>query len=76
LSLREGGGLVEEGEFCRRQGGGGTGEIFLKWGIELNREFSTEESQEVLKEIFKVLRHQGNANQNNSEVPSYTHQNG
>jgi hypothetical protein len=25
---------------------------------------------------FKVLSHQGSANQNNSEIPSYTHQNG
>ena len=31
---------------------------------------------EALKEMFKVLSHQGNTNQNNSEVPSYTGQNG
>ena len=34
------------------------------------------DGQEALKELFKVLTHQENANQNNSEVPSYTHQNG
>ena len=31
--------------------------------------------QEVLKEMFKVLIHQGNANQNNSVLPSYDTQN-
>jgi hypothetical protein len=34
------------------------------------------DGQEALKELFKVLTHQENANQNNSEVPYYTHQNG
>jgi hypothetical protein len=28
-----------------------------------------------LKEMFKVLSHQGYANQNNLEIPSYTNQN-
>jgi hypothetical protein len=32
--------------------------------------------REAIKEIFKVLGHQGSTSQNNSEVPSYTHQNG
>jgi hypothetical protein len=31
--------------------------------------------QESLKEIFKIQSHQGNVNQNNSEIPSYTHHN-
>jgi hypothetical protein len=31
-------------------------------------------NQEALKEIFKVLSHQGNANQN-PEIPPYTNQN-
>jgi hypothetical protein len=39
----------------------------------LNRGISN--GWEALKEMFKVLGHQGNANQNNSEVPSYTDQN-
>ena len=40
----------------------------------LKREISN--GQEALKEMFKVLSHQGNANQNDPEIPSYTHQNG
>jgi hypothetical protein len=32
--------------------------------------------QEALKESFKALSHQENANQNDSEIPPYTHQNG
>jgi hypothetical protein len=32
--------------------------------------------QEALNEMFEVLSHQGNTNQNNSEVPSFAHQNG
>ena len=31
---------------------------------------------EVLKEMFKVLSHQGNANQNDPEIPPHTNQNG
>jgi hypothetical protein len=31
--------------------------------------------REALKEMFQVLSHQGNANQNNPEIP-YTNQNG
>ena len=33
-------------------------------------------SLEVLKEIFKILCHQRNANQNNSEIPPHSNQNG
>ena len=40
----------------------------------LKREISN--GQEALKEMFKVLSHQGNANQNDPEIPSYTNQNG
>ena len=40
----------------------------------LKREISN--GQEALKEMVKVLSDQGNANQNNSEIPSYTYQNG
>ena len=50
-----------------------------KWGIELNREFSTEEVQmgkKTLKVKLNFLSDQGNANQNNFEIPSYTCQNG
>jgi hypothetical protein len=32
--------------------------------------------REALKEMFKVLSHQGNVNQNNLEMPLYTNQNG
>jgi hypothetical protein len=28
------------------------------------------------KEMFNILSHQGNANQNNPEIPSHTSQNG
>jgi hypothetical protein len=31
---------------------------------------------EVLKEMFNVLSHHENASQNDSEISSYTHQNG
>ena len=40
----------------------------------LNREIAN--VQEALKEIFNILRHQGNANQNDPENPHYTNQNG
>jgi hypothetical protein len=43
-----------------------------KQGI-FNRGISN--GQEVLKEMFGILNHQRNANQNNSEIPSYTHLN-
>ena len=33
-------------------------------------------SQEALKEMFEVLSDQGNAHQNNPEIPPYTNQNG
>jgi hypothetical protein len=50
-----------------------------KWGPNLNRDFSTEDSQngqEKLQEMFNILSHQGNANQNDSEIPSYKYRNG
>jgi hypothetical protein len=49
-----------------------------KRGIELYREFTTEitNGSETLKEIFKALTDQGNANQNNPEIPPHTSQNG
>jgi hypothetical protein len=40
----------------------------LKWGTELNKEFSTEEyrmDKKYLKKMFNILNHEGNANQNN-----------
>jgi uncharacterized protein YukE len=40
----------------------------------LKREISN--CQEALKEMFKDLNHQGNANQDDPEIPSYTCQNG
>ena len=49
-----------------------------KWGTELNKEFSTEEyqSREAPEKMFNILNHQGNANQNNPEIPPHTSQNG
>ena len=44
-----------------------------KWGIELNWEFTTEESQ--TKEICKVLSDQRNEGQNNTKILPYTNQN-
>ena len=40
----------------------------LHWGI-LN-------GREAPKEMFNIRSHQGNANQNNPEIPTYTSQNG
>ena len=40
----------------------------------LNRTISN--GLEALKEMFIILSHQRNANQNDSEIPSYTYQNG
>jgi hypothetical protein len=44
-----------------------------------DQEFSTEEYQMAekhLKRMFNILNHQGNANQNNPEIPPHTSQNG
>jgi hypothetical protein len=40
----------------------------------LNRELL--DGQEAPKDMFKILNHQGNANQNNPEIPPHTNQNG
>ena len=47
-----------------------------KWGTELNKEFSTEEyrvaEKHLKKEMFNILSHQINENQNNTEIlPSH-----
>jgi hypothetical protein len=50
-----------------------------KWGSELNKEFSPEEyrmAKKHLKKMFSILNHQGNANQNNPQIPSHTSHNG
>jgi hypothetical protein len=51
-----------------------------KWGSGLNKEFSTEEYQMTEKNLkkkkFNILNHQGNANQNNPEIPPHPSQNG
>jgi hypothetical protein len=39
----------------------------------LNRGISN--AQQVSKEMFNILSHQGNTNQNDSKIPPYTHQN-
>jgi hypothetical protein len=46
--------------------------------MELNRHFSNEEVQMANKymNMFNILSHQGNANQNNTEIPSHPSQNG
>ena len=46
-----------------------------KWSTELNRILKRGilDGQETLKEMIDDLRHQGNANQIISEIPSYTH---
>jgi hypothetical protein len=49
-----------------------------KWDTDLNKEFSTEEfgrTEKHLKKMFNILNHQGNANQNNPEIPPHTSQN-
>jgi hypothetical protein len=46
---------------------------------ELNKKFSTKEyrmAEDHLKKMFSILNHQGNANQNNREIPPHTSQNG
>jgi hypothetical protein len=40
----------------------------------LNRGISN--GQETLKQMFNILSHQGNANQNNPEILPYNNQNG
>ena len=40
----------------------------------LNNRISND--QKTLKEMFTILNHQGNLNQNDSEIPSHTSQNG
>jgi hypothetical protein len=49
-----------------------------KWDSELNKEFSPEEYRMIEKHLkmFNILNHQGNANQNNPEIPPHTSQNG
>ena len=48
--------------------------LIKKWSIDLNRRIPND--RETLKEMFNILGHQGNANQKDSEIPSYTLQNG
>ena len=45
-----------------------------KWGTELNRILNrrTSNGQKTLKVMLNILSDQGNANQNNFEIPSYT----
>ena len=50
-----------------------------KWGSELNKEFSPEEyrmAEKHLKKMFNIRNHEGNAKQNNPEIPPHTSQNG
>jgi hypothetical protein len=53
--------------------------LIKKWGSELNKEFSPEEyrmAEKHLKKCSASLIIQGNANQNNPEIPPHTSQNG
>jgi hypothetical protein len=52
--------------------------ILLHANHQLTQEFSTEESRMAEKHLkkFNILNHQGNANQNNPEIPPHTSQNG
>ena len=52
--------------------------LIKKWGSELNNEFSPEEYRmaETPEKMFNILNHQGNANQNNPEIPPHTSKNG
>ena len=53
--------------------------LIKKWGSELNKEFSPEEyrmAEKHLKKMFSILNHQGNANQNNPDIPPHSSQNG
>jgi hypothetical protein len=40
-------------------------------GSSFNRGISN--GQETLKDMFNILSHQGNASQNDSDIPSYTY---
>ena len=56
--------------FIRKKKGGG----YRTEQKILNREILN--VQEEIKEIFNILSHQGNVNQNDPEIPTYTNQNG
>ena len=47
-----------------------------KWNRELNKEFSIEEYRMAEKEMLNTPSHQGNAKQNNPEIPPHSSQNG
>ena len=49
---------------------------FLKMGYRTKQRILNRgvlNGREALKEMFSIFSHQGNANQNNPEIPSYTH---
>jgi hypothetical protein len=51
----------------------------LKMGYRAKQKLSTEEYQVAekhLTKMFNILNYQGNANQNNPEIPPHTSQNG
>jgi hypothetical protein len=54
-----------------------TNDPIKKWGTYLSRDFSIEESQIAQNhlEMFNILSHHENANQNYFDIPSYTFQN-
>jgi hypothetical protein len=51
---------------------------YEKWGTELNRilNWGIPNNWKAPENFFSILNHQGSANQNKTEIPLYTSQNG